>query len=396
MHKKLTFSEFYGNSYETEVSHKFIEYLKLCFRAYIVLSLSIYFYLQITSARESRQQYTLDQLPDTSVALPLPSTAPAIAVPQPMIPIVPTPKTSSAPVPGSTGPIRTARVTRPRPTRIKKCVPANAASPTNANTPQVEAPNVRSPQVNISRVHTNTPQANATPFEPDAPPTTITRIEPDAPTTTIAPTEPNVSAVAVTPTEPDVIPVLTATPPDGTSLPATEAPDDNDSASMSYTSTLPDVFDVGMDDSAPPATGPWMIIDHFTGEMIVDDDQSIPPAPTVPNIPTGISLAGVEVATVPRLGTTYLVERPPTLLSEDEDVRPQWLTTAVNAFLRFVPYVGNLGKVVDLYLAQEARLGYPDLVCSFVPFPYNSCSDDSSLLASHFHLETGPPRLPRL
>ena len=34
MHKKLTFSEFCGDSYETEVSHKFVEYLKLCFRAY--------------------------------------------------------------------------------------------------------------------------------------------------------------------------------------------------------------------------------------------------------------------------------------------------------------------------------------------------------------------------
>ena len=34
MHKQLTFSEFCGESYETEVSHKFVEYLKLCFRAY--------------------------------------------------------------------------------------------------------------------------------------------------------------------------------------------------------------------------------------------------------------------------------------------------------------------------------------------------------------------------
>ena len=34
MHKQLTFSEFCGESYETEVSHKFVEYLKLCFRTY--------------------------------------------------------------------------------------------------------------------------------------------------------------------------------------------------------------------------------------------------------------------------------------------------------------------------------------------------------------------------
>jgi len=66
------------------------------------------------------------------------------------------------------------------------------------------------------------------------------------------------------------------------------------------------------------------------------------------------------------LGAPYLVETPPVLLSEDEDVRPQWLITAVNNFLRFVPYVGSLGKVVDIYLAQEARLGYPKLVCVLV------------------------------
>lgn len=165
---------------------------------------------------------------------------------------------------------------------------------------------------------------------------------------------------------------------------------------MSYTSTIPDVFDVGLDDSAPPATGPWMVIDHFTGEMIVDEDQSIPPPPVVPTIstiPAGPSLAGVEVATVPRLGTTCLVERPPTLLFEDGDVRPQWLMTAVNAFLRFVPYVGGLGKVVDLYLAQEARLGYPKLVRTLTPLR-NPCSNYLSLLAFPSHLATGPPRSP--
>ena len=172
--------------------------------------------------------------------------------------------------------------------------------------------------------------------------------------------EPNVLAAAVTPS------------PGATPLPAMQVDDDGVSDSISYTSTLPDVFDVGMDDSAPPATGPWVIIDHYTGEVIVDDDQSTTPAPDVPIVPTaptGPSLAGVEVATIPRLGTTYLVETPPTLLSEDEDVRPQWLITAVNSFLRFVPCIGSLGKVIDLYLAQEARLGYPALVCVIVlPF----------------------------
>jgi hypothetical protein len=126
---------------------------------------------------------------------------------------------------------------------------------------------------------------------------------------------------------------------------------------MSYTSTLPEIFDVGMDDSAPLATGPWMIIDHLTGEVTVDDDQSTPPQPVLPAltamVPTGPSLTGVEVVIAPRLGNAYLTESPLALLSEDEDVRPQWLMTAVNSFLRFVPYVGGLGKVVDLYLAQD-------------------------------------------
>jgi hypothetical protein len=153
-----------------------------------------------------------------------------------------------------------------------------------------------------------------------------------------------------------------------------------------------------MDDSGPLTTGPWMIIDHLTGEMIVDDDQSTPPAPavpTIPTIPTGPSLAGVEVAITPHLGTAYLVETPPTLLSEDEDVRPQWLITAISAFLRLVPYVGSLGKVVDLYLTQEARLGYPELVCAVTLYFCNLCPDDLSPPAFHFHLATGPPKSPR-
>lgn len=32
VHKQLTFSEFLGQSYDTDVSDKFVEYLKHCFR----------------------------------------------------------------------------------------------------------------------------------------------------------------------------------------------------------------------------------------------------------------------------------------------------------------------------------------------------------------------------
>ena len=66
---------------------------------------------------------------------------------------------------------------------------------------------------------------------------------------------------------------------------ATGDPDDGASDSISFTSTLPDVFNVRLDDSAPPVTALWVITNHFTGEMIVDDDQTIPPAPAVPTTP---------------------------------------------------------------------------------------------------------------
>jgi hypothetical protein len=43
----------------------------------------------------------------------------------------------------------------------------------------------------------------------------------------------------------------------------------------------------------------------------------------------------------------------------DKDERPDWLLISVREFLRHGPYYACLGKVVDLFLAQEARLGYP-------------------------------------
>jgi len=342
MHKNLTFSESCGNSYDTEVSHKFIEYLKLCFRTCSYLNFIHRFDPQIVPAKESRQLYTLNPTSDTTVALAVPSVSSAVAVPQSTEPATPVPQPSSTLA--SIGPIRTARKSqtrkRPLPTRVNKSVPSSTAGLTNATVSQVEVPRVQLPEVSMSPPHT--PQVS----QPQA----VT-----FPSKTLP--------VDVTPIEPSAL-VTATTPPDSTPLPATQVPDDGASDTISFTSTLPDVFDVGVDDSAPPATGTWMITDHYTGEVIVDD-QSTPPAPTVLNtstIPTGPSLARVEVTTAPHLGTPYLVEMPPVLLSEDEDVRPQWLITAVNKFLRFVPYVGSLGKVVDLYLTQEARLGYPRLV----------------------------------
>jgi len=316
---------------------------------------------QITPAKKSRQLYTLDQIPDAIVAPP--HTAPVAAIHPSTAPAVPVPWASSTPA--STGPIRTARKSRkstgPFPTRVNKSVPASAAHPTNTTVPQVEASQVQSPNVDVSQVHT--PQV-----DPQA-----TALSSNAPRVDAVPTEPNV--VATTPS------------PDTTSLPAAQVPSDGESDGRSYTSTLPDVYDVGMDDSAPLATGPWMIIDHLTGEIIVDKDQPTAPTPdvsTIPTIPACRSLAGVEVAITPHLGTAYLAETPPALLSEDEDVRPQWLTTAVNSFLRFVPCIGSLGKVIDLYLTQEARLGYPELVRTVV------FSSVSSILTVSVHSPSTP------
>ena len=239
----------------------------------------------------------------------------------------------------------------------------------NLNGPQVESPNLRSPQVNVSQVRmpqSNTPQPDVTATEPGEAVFAPIITEPNIPTVAAIPNESDGLATTSNPAGSGGLAATTA-PPGGTPPPAGVAPDDDASDGMSHTSTISDFFDVGSDDTAPLATGPWMIIDHLTGETICDDNQSVDPVSTIQATlatPATPALPGVEIAIVPRLGTAYLVETPPTLLSEDEEVRPQWLMTAVNSFLRFVPCVGSLGKVIDLYLAQEARLGYPELVCA--------------------------------
>ena len=82
--------------------------------------------------------------------------------------------------------------------------------------------------------------------------------------------------------------------------------------------------------------------------------------PTTP-IPT--PQTGMETRIVPCLGIRAIAEmEPPTLLFEDKDMRPEWLTLAVKEFLWYTPYYGQLGKVINLFLTQEARLGYQNLV----------------------------------
>ena len=151
--------------------------------------------------------------------------------------------------------------------------------------------------------------------------------------------------------------------------PSSQVPEDDVSDSLSYTSTLPDVFDVGMDDSAPPATGPWTIIDHLTGEMIVDEEV---PSATSP-VPDTPSDSIIQVIPVPWLGTgtTALVKSSPAaLLFVDKDKRPDWLTRSIKEHLQYTPYYMCLGKVVDLFLTQEAQLGYPAKVIKFYSYVF--------------------------
>ena len=165
-----------------------------------------------------------------------------------------------------------------------------------ADNPQVHTPPTNFPQNNIPQVNPpNVPQLDA------------------------GHTGPNVLTVGL----------------DVTSSPTAEA---TEGEVLSDGSTLPEIFDVGMEDSAPLAASPPVIAGHPTVEIAEQ-----PPRP--------------DPATV-------LIDTPPELLSADEDIRPQWLMTAMG-FLRCVLYFGNLGRAVDLWLAQEARLGYPQRVCAF-------------------------------
>ena len=124
-----------------------------------------------------------------------------------------------------------------------------------------------------------------------------------------------------------------------------------------------------MDDSESVVSGPWVAIDHFTGEIISDDDFAIP-------VPANYQ-TGMEIGILPRLGIHTLTEtEPPALLTVDQDVRPDWLTGAVKIFLWYMPYYGGLGKVIDQFLAQEARLRHPAVVfCSCFP-SQNLCADN--------------------
>jgi len=166
----------------------------------------------------------------------------------------------------------------------------------------------------------------------------------------------------------------------------TSVSDGHTSDSGSYTSTLPDVFDLDMDGSEPEATGPWVAMDHLTGQTIVSDDNLVIPTPTTPQ-------TGIEIGILPRLGIHTIVEtEPPTRLFDDEEVRPEWLISAVKEFLRYTPFYGRLAEVIDLFLAQEARLGYPKLVMHSILHSIGTLLTTSSPFVKLFHPATGPLR----
>lgn len=343
--KQLAFSEFCGASYTTEVSDKFTEYLKLCYRTCLCLDTGIHLFISHPTAKEKRQRYTLGPILEETDAPPEASGATATP------PHYPRP-------PHTTGPERTKRTsvarmrTGPLPAHLKAKVLANIAKAkkthvaTAHNAPTTDTPLVMTPQMGASQGRSN--------------PSIIG---------TSTPAELNTS---------DATNPLSAT--------VVSIPDNYTPSNRSHTSSLPDDFNMDVDDLEP---NPWTAIDHFTGEVIIGDDNDLViPAPTAPQ-------TDVETGILPRLGIHAILETdPPTLLFEDEEVRPDWLVLAVRKFLRYIPYYGRLSKVVDLFLAQEARLGYPDLVIYLHSPRCIPMLTTSSLFVLLFRPRTGPLKWP--
>ena len=297
----MTFSQFCGDSYDTDVSERFIEYLQHCFRTYIHFVVIGRRGSWVTPAREVRRLYTLDSIPDIgSTSLPaLFNATPAAQATS----VLPASSTTSAPDP--TGSVQNIHAS-----------PEGAGSGlaiTDNYVPTISIHQIGESVLPVHALLTNTPQDSV-------PPNAL------------------VVGSDVTPSS------------------AAEAMEDG---VLSGNSTLPEIFDVGMEDSAAPMTGPLVIIDHPTGEIIEQ-----PPPPNPATILINHPVGEVVEQPPPPDPAIVLVDTPPELLSADEDVRPQWLMTAVG-FLRCVLCFGNLGRVVDLWLAQEARLGYPRRVCAF-------------------------------
>ena len=216
-------------------------------------------------------------------------------------------------------------------------------------------------------------QANTTATQTATQATNVTTTQATNATTTqaIFPPIEIESIVPIEPTHPSQSAPANTLPDDRHTPPSSEFPEGDISDSLSYTSPLPEVFETGTDDLAPLATGPWTIIDHLTGEMIIDEEEVPFVPPTAPSILLD-SVIQVEVV----MGFKVLVQTSrPTLLFIDQDECPDWLIRSTNEFLLHVPYYMCLSEVVDLFFHQEARLGYPSKV-SALCFPFVAHADN--------------------
>jgi len=119
-----------------------------------------------------------------------------------------------------------------------KKTPQVAVTPTNP--PTKEIPHIETPPVGILTIET-------CPIEPCpiVTPETNTPRAHSATVNTSRPTGSNISSIINQPSD-AMAPI----------------PDNNASNDGSYTSTLPDVFDIDMDGPEPQSTGPWVAICH--------------------------------------------------------------------------------------------------------------------------------------
>ena len=140
-------------------------------------------------------------------------------------------------------------------------------------------------------------------------------------------------------------------------------PSDNQPPTSQLPEDIPDDVSHTLTSSNRDSTSPVINVTP-AGEMLIDEDEEVLPATTAaPGAPCD---SMIQVKFIPTLGVSALVETsPPTLLFIDKDERPGWLLTAVREFLKNGPYYLCLNKVVDLFLNQEARLGYPVKVSNF-------------------------------
>ena len=148
------------------------------------------------------------------------------------------------------------------------------------------------------------------------------------------------------PTEPGRTEPILTTHSSGDQPPCSQVPG-GISDNVSDTSAPPELLDLA------PSVADYMSVDEET-----------PPTAATPSSVGCDSV--IQTTIIPALGVLALVPTsPPALLFVDKDERPNWLLTSINEHLQHVPYYLCLSKVVDLFLTQEARLGYPPKVSKF-------------------------------